>query len=348
MANTNTDIATNPDTPTGLHSQSESQLTTLASILKAGGDVLRLEILRVLRNGAFGVLELAAMFDMRQSGMSHHLKVLLKAGLTETQREGNQIFYRRPVIHSRQATGETTCLLIRPLFQAIDKTPLSDEIQRKMDHIQSLRARQSKEFFSKNASRFEQQQELIAGHDYYFQPCLDLLQAECFCHPSTALEIGPGSGQFLARLSPLFDNVYALDNAPVMLEQSRSFAFSRQLENMEFVLGDSGVAVERGINADAIVVNMVLHHVSNPRSVFQDSAKMLNPGGILLISELTHHNQAWARDKCGDLWLGFEPEQLEQWAADAGLKEKDSVFIGLRNGFQVQVRKFTAAQTNHF
>lgn len=67
----------------------------LAALCKATGDTLRLDILRVLRNDSFGVLELAQIFAMRQSGMSHHLKVLAKAGLVITRREGNSIFYRR-------------------------------------------------------------------------------------------------------------------------------------------------------------------------------------------------------------------------------------------------------------
>ncbi|PIE43989.1 MAG: ArsR family transcriptional regulator [Gammaproteobacteria bacterium] len=333
-------IVSTPEPDPG--NRNERQLTTLANILKAGGDGLRLEILRVLRNGAFGVLELSGMFDMRQPGMSHHLKVLVKAGLAETQREGNQIFYRRPIINTRPAAGNAEKWLIQSMFKAIDTSPLSDEMQRKIDAIQNLRALQSRAFFNKNADKFVQQQELIAEYAYYARPCVNLLKTESFARPATALEIGPGQGQFLAKLSPLFDKVYALDNACSMLEQSKQFAAAHQLPNIEFVLGDSGVAVELGLKADAVIINMVLHHVANPSGLFQDSAKLLNSGGIVLITELTHHSQAWVQDKCGDIWLGFEPEQLEQWAANAGLAEKDSVFIGLRNGFQVQVRKFTS------
>ena len=70
----------------------------LAAFCKAIGDALRLDILRVLRNDSFGVLELAQIFAMRQSGMSHHLKVLANAGLVSTRREGNSIL---PMAHRR-------------------------------------------------------------------------------------------------------------------------------------------------------------------------------------------------------------------------------------------------------
>ncbi len=64
----------------------------LAATLKAAGDPLRLEILRLLARDSFGVMELSRIFDTKQSGMSHHLKVLANAGLVATRREGNSIF----------------------------------------------------------------------------------------------------------------------------------------------------------------------------------------------------------------------------------------------------------------
>ena len=71
------------------------QSDTLAALCKASGDELRLNVLRVLASDSFGVLELAQIFDIGQSGMSHHLKVLAQAELVATRREGNAIFYRR-------------------------------------------------------------------------------------------------------------------------------------------------------------------------------------------------------------------------------------------------------------
>ncbi|MGH8452778.1 ArsR/SmtB family transcription factor, partial [Pseudomonas sp.] len=71
------------------------QSEDLAALCKASGDPLRLNVLRALASDSFGVLELAQIFAIGQSGMSHHLKVLAQAGLVATRREGNAIFYRR-------------------------------------------------------------------------------------------------------------------------------------------------------------------------------------------------------------------------------------------------------------
>jgi len=59
-----------------------------------------------------------------------------------------------------------------------------------------------------------------------------------------------------------------------------------------------------------------------------------------VVCDLLHHDQSWTRESCGDLWLGFETTELKNWAASAGLEDIESLYIGLRNGFQVQLRKF--------
>ena len=85
---------------------------------------------------------------------------------------------------------------------------------------------------------------------------------------------------------------------------------------------------------------MVLHHTPAPAQVLADAAAHLAPGGVIAVTDLCRHDQGWARENCGDLWLGFEPEQLTGWAADAGLGDLASSFLAQRNGFQVQVRLF--------
>jgi ArsR family transcriptional regulator len=89
-----------------------------------------------------------------------------------------------------------------------------------------------------------------------------------------------------------------------------------------------------------MVLNMVTHHLASPAVAFSGARKLLRPGGCLLVVDLCPHDQDWARDACGDLWLGFEPEDLDKWALENNLSTGQSLYLGLKNGFQIQARLY--------
>jgi ArsR family transcriptional regulator len=308
----------------------------LLALCKASGDALRLNILRVLSKDSFGVLELCQILDCKQSGMSHHLKILSKAGLVTTRREGNSIFYRRSLHASRDNLNG----LQRSLLNSIDQLALSEDTQKQVEAIQAERTERSKEFFAENADKFQQQQEQVADYSLYGHHALELIKRSFPKTDAKVLEVGPGEGMFLTELSPRFQQIYALDNSDAMLAKARNLITEKGLENIHFIHGDTKSCKLGRESFDCAVVNMVLHHIPSPADIFQDLAKVLKTRGQLLITDLCHHDQNWVREACGDLWLGFEPEDIEQWASDAGLQEKESMYLAQRNGFRVQIRQF--------
>ena len=307
---------------------------TLSALCKAGGDSLRLNVLRALTNDSFGVLELSQIFATGQSGMSHHLKVLSQAGLVATRREGNAIFYRRALPRADQP-GST---LHTALLDEVDGLELSASIRAGIAAVQEQRAAASREFFARMAEKFQAQQDLIAGLPQYGDSVLTLLDNLPWPSRATALEVGPGDGGFLPALAQRFSAVTALDNNPAMLELARRRCEEQGLDNVALKLADALNDEEDA--ADCVVVNMVLHHFEQPEHAVQRLARLVAPGGGLLVTELCSHDQAWARDACGDVWLGFEQDDLAQWADAAGLTPGESLYKGLRNGFQIQVRHF--------
>ncbi|MCB1667051.1 MAG: metalloregulator ArsR/SmtB family transcription factor [Porticoccaceae bacterium] len=307
----------------------------LAAFFKAVGDDLRLNILRLLHHNDYGVMELCQLLDVKQSGMSHHLKVLANAGLVVTRRDGNSIFYRR----APTAAIEELQLLQQTLFSMIDQLQIPTDQQKRISRINEERSRASLEFFQQHADKFQANQDLIASYAQYGNSITEFLDA---AYPSgeRVLEIGPGEGHFLADLSPRFSEVYALDNSAEMLARAKKFATEKALDNIEFFHGDTRWAVVQQLSADCITVNMVLHHTPDPAQIFQDLSRLLSPGGSLLITELCQHNQSWTRESCGDLWLGFESEDLNRWATAAGLSIRNSLYLTQRNGFQIQLQAF--------
>lgn len=310
--------------------------TQLAVFLKAAGDQLRLDILRVLRSNSFGVLELAQIFDMRQSGMSHHLKVLASAGLVSTRREGNSIFYRRslpdpcgqwPVLHEQ-------------LLSDLDVLPVDGQLLEAITVVHSQRSDVSQQFFAQFTDGTPAQQDLIAHFGLYREPLLGLIDSLALPDRALAIEVGPGEGGFLPDLASRFQQVLALDNSPAMLERARQQCAEASLDNVECLLADA-LQPQQLPEADCLVCNMVLHHMPAPAEALKRLTALLKPGGSLVLTELCRHDQSWVRDTCGDLWLGFEQDDLAHWARDAGLDTGVSLYLGLRNGFQIQLQQFS-------
>ncbi|OUS41567.1 hypothetical protein A9R00_00295, partial [Oleispira antarctica] len=311
-------------------SNQASSIDALAAHAKASADPLRLNILRILGEGSFGVLELCQLFEVKQSSMSHHLKILANAGLVTTRREGNSIFYRRVLLNINSESPNAAWFdLTQVLFSTLDTLAIADIISERLQGLYQERATNSQEFFTKHAAEFHQKQDLIASHEQYGETLQDLVATLNLQQASTALEIGPGEGDLLPALSKRFKHVIGLDVSKAMLDKASLKATDQQLGNVELLHGDCELALEQNVQADLVTCNMVLHHVPAPKEIFNHSAELLKPGGCLLITDLCAHDQAWARESCGDLWLGFAPEDLTRWAKEARLKEEQTQFLAL-------------------
>lgn len=307
-----------------------SETAQLATLCKALGDPLRLDIMRLLQRDSFGVLELCEIFDIQQPSMSHHLKVLAKAEMVTTRREGNTLFYRRSTPAS-SALGRRAELLL----EAIDDCELPRQYLTRLEKLQNQRSEQSRLFFQENADRFRQQQDLIASFRDYGSTIEDLLKSRVGSG-ELCVEVGAGEGDLLSWLANQFERVLAVDVSASMLERAKEKAAGRTLSNIEFVLNEPRhLDIEN--SADLVSCNMVLHHVASPSSLIGDMAKLIRPGGYLLITDLCQHDQDWARTSCGDQWLGFETDELDHWTSTFNLVPSNHQYLALRNGFRVQL-----------
>jgi len=311
-------------------------LAPLATLLKGGGDPLRLAVLQVLGQGSFGVLELCDILGLKQPAMSHHLKVLAQAGLVTARREGNAIYYRRVLPQDVDPAGAVQLAV----FAALDALPLAAEASANIEQVRSERAESCRAFFARHAEDFRERQDLIAEYSQYADGARDLLLAAQLPASAQVLEVGPGAGEFLAELAPRFAKVWAYDIAEGLLSKARARIDTAGWDNVTLVAGDTRAAVKKGLRVDAVVFNMVLHHVPSPADLFRDAATLLKPGGVMLVTDLSRHEQDWVREHCGDLWQGFDDAELDRWARAAGFEAGESSYLGLRNGFQVLFRSF--------
>jgi DNA-binding transcriptional ArsR family regulator len=320
------------------HDAPSAGLDDVVVAAKALADAVRVNVLRVLREESYGVLELCQILELPQPALSHHLKVLHQAGLVVRRREGNTLFYRRAPSPGSVAAA---------LLDAIDDTSLPDAQRAHIDTVHRERSRRSERFFAEHAREFARHQARISEPGVYLASVLDIVDRHGL-GGGAALEIGPGDGELLRPLAARFRRVVGIDNALGMLE--RCAGRVGDLGNVSLQHKDIAALAPRR-RFQLVVAAMVAHHQSSPQAFFRKSASLLVRGGELLVVELCRHDHEWARAACGDVWLGFEPAELIDWARSAGLAPGEAQFLAQKNGFRIQIHTFhqpsQAKRTRH-
>ncbi|MCZ6853850.1 MAG: metalloregulator ArsR/SmtB family transcription factor [Gammaproteobacteria bacterium] len=302
----------------------------LVAVTKAVGDRLRANILRALKEDSFGVLELCHIFATPQPALSHHLKVLHQAGLVTRRREGNSIFYRR--------SSDPEDQLRTALFAACDDLELEGAMKTLLREVHEQRRLRSEEFFANFADKFRDKQALISEAHVYAPTVMDLIH-HYDVGTTTALDIGPGDGELLHLLAERFTRVVGIDSSKAMLQRT-----AERVQNLNNVLllKKEFTALPRSRKYHGVVAAMVVHHMAAPQLFFQQAHRIIETGGLLVVVELCRHSQTWAQEACGDLWLGFEPSELIDWAGLTGFETGEPQYLAQKNGFRIQIHGFVS------
>jgi ArsR family transcriptional regulator len=273
--------------------------------------------------------------DVAQPALSHHLKVLQQAGLLTRRREGTSLFYRRVLQHSQHAK------LVDSLFASMDGLAETPSQLTQVEAIHAERRMRSEAFFSANAELLIEQRTRISDPETYSEAAAELLALvadDSTPRPRRALEVGPGEGQLLTLLADRYEAVLGIDSSAQMLERAKAAIGNKP--NIKLRLQDFAALPARR-NYNAVAAAMVLHHQASPPAFFRQAFQLLKPGGVFILVDLCRHNQEWVRDICGDFWLGFEPDELLEWAAAAKFTPPASQYLTQNNGFQIQLHAFT-------
>jgi len=315
----------------------EPTIDALAALLKAAADPLRLQVLQVLGSNSFAASELSALLGLGQSRLSHHLKLLAQAKLVEAKREGNTLFYRR-CLPNWQGVAEVAALQ-QAIFTAANKAARNAEVENALLKIEQQRSAQSHAYFAEQGD--SSNDPFLAHSNDYQELAANILQRALPANAHSALEIGVGEGQFLVRIAPWFQHLVGIDSSANMLARAKERFAAHNMPSTQLTQGiwpHNGPAQQ----FDAVVLNMVLHHLAHPADSFIAASRRLKRDGVLVLTELCEHQQQWTKERCGHVWLGFSEEDIARWAAEAGLKTEETQFLALRNGFQIQVRSFVA------
>lgn len=139
-------------------------------------------------------------------------------------------------------------------------------------------------------------------------------------HPGRiAADIGCGTGFITEGLVQRGLAVIAVDGSEAMLSQMmQKFA---GLDQIDYRLGEAGSLPIQDETVDYAFANMYLHHVENPPEAIKEMARILGPGGMLVITDLDTHGFEFLRREHNDYWMGFQRDDIRRWFEGAGLRE---------------------------
>lgn len=289
------------------------------AIFKALSEAPRLRIVLILSRGYFNVQELTSILNLSQSTVSHHLKALSAAGITRSRREGTWAYYTltSPSENPLARVLVDTFLTSITSSQGLELTEAQQFIDdaRHSDEILASRRRDMHQFFEQMASSWRELHANAPG-DYLFLDELTALVTD----DATVLELGCGAGTLLEKLAPRRGNTIGVDYSQRMLDEARS-ALGELADKVELRLGSLEHLPAGDRSVDAVVCHMVLHHIEEPLEALREVRRVLRPGGLLAVVDLTKHSNEIMRQRYGDRWLGFDHQQFSSWLRAAEFAE---------------------------
>jgi arsenite methyltransferase len=171
----------------------------------------------------------------------------------------------------------------------------------------------SSEYFEKVAGQWD---EIRSG--YFTEAVREAAIRKAYLRPEMSVaDVGAGTGFLAAGLAPQVKQVHVLDGSPAMLEVARKNLGG--FSNVVFQRADGASLALPDDSLDAVFANMYLHHMLDPLAAIREMARLLKPGGRLVITDMDSHPYAWLKDEMADVWQGFERSQLRDWFEQADL-----------------------------
>jgi ArsR family transcriptional regulator len=278
--------------------------------LKAAGEPTRLRLLALLRHHDLSVGELVQVLGQSQPRLSHHLKTLAEAGLAERLPEGAFVFYRA----ARAGTGRA--FLDRLFEQTSEEAPEFQADRDKLHEVMQARAAEAEAYFSSIAETWDSLRALHFPNDAIEDTLLDLAGPGPY---RRVVDFGTGTGRMLLLFSPRAAEAEGIDFSHRMLTVARANLERAGASNSRVRFGDVTAVPFEDASADLVIVHQVLHYLDAPGEAIAEAARLLVPGGKLLVIDFAPHDLEFLRAEHGHRRLGVRHDALADWAKQAGL-----------------------------
>jgi ArsR family transcriptional regulator len=277
-----------------------------ADVFRLLGDEARLRVLRLLAHGRLNVGELVRILGLAQSTVSRHLKLLREGGLVAERREGGWTWIE---LAETEPSGLGACWagLRRSLDEAAD--PHGDDARRE----EVLREREERRVgWGPHA-----QSPAEPGRSW-------AAWARALGHvlpPLSVADLGCGVGKLTVEIARWASSVVAVEPDPARLAQAKKAGSAADVQNVRYL---EGCLEQLPLDDDAFelsILSQVLHRTPEPAQAVSEAARVVGPGGRVLVLDLLTHDEDWVRDQLGHEWRGFDEEEIQGWCQAAGLAD---------------------------
>jgi len=267
-------------------------------------------LLPLLAQGELTVTELTRILGQSQPRVSRHLKLMCDAGLVDRFPEGAWVFHRL----AQRGGGAELARRLLDLLPADD--PVVGRDRARLDEILAERAERAQRYFSENAGQWDRIRSLHVDETEVEQA---LLAAFAGARLHDLVDLGTGTGRVLELLGPQATRAVGVDLSREMLAVARANLDRAGLAHCMVRQGDIAQLPLPDASADAAVIHQVLHYATDPGRVVAEAARVLEPGGRLVIVDFAPHEFEALRDRQAHRRLGFSDAEVASWFDAAGL-----------------------------
>ena len=284
----------------------------LVGSLRAVAEPTRIRLIALLAQEELTVTEISHVIGQSQPRTSRHLRLLVDAGLLERAPEGAFVYYR--LAEGSQAADLAHSLAsIAPVTDSVIAADIAA-----LSRVRQARIEAATAYRSAHADELEGLRELYVGEAAVERALLDMLVGEGAI--GRLLDIGTGTGRILELLAPHTERSVGLDVDHDMLQLARAALGEAQLSRAAVRHGDLHRPPFEAGSFDVAVMHHVLHLLDSPGDAVIDAARLLRPGGRLLVADFATHDLQTLRSVHGHRCLGISDEDMRSWAAQAGLE----------------------------
>jgi ubiquinone/menaquinone biosynthesis C-methylase UbiE len=281
----------------------------LNAVLRGAAEPTRLRILALLAEAELTVSDLTDILRQSQPRLSRHLKLLAEAGLVERAREGSWAFFRLP--HDG-AAGMARSLVAHA--DPADETLARDRAR--LTAVRAARAAAAQSYFAAHAGEWDRIRRLHIAEQEVERAIVATLADRDF---RSLLDLGTGTGRMLELFGPHIARGLGIDLSPAMLALARARLDRAALRHCSVRQGDIYDLALPKDSFDVVLVHQVLHYLDDGAGAIREAARVLRPGGRLLVVDFAPHDVEFLRDEHAHRRLGFAPEIVAQWMSAAGL-----------------------------